>query len=521
IHGRFASGRYGLNRSAFAGVRRALVRYVQLVGAREDEDFREVYREYLDSLAARLERYRSDPSPEAAQPIGAAVGALQTLGQAPALRRALRARYTRPNLRAVIREPVVTAGLNNPVDRTAPVRDLILGTTVRGTGRTTGETTASLAASDRHAVIDLTFLGVNRSNNRGFNRPVTIYSRGTTGVGARTRLYMNATGLHALTTRANAHTKTNISAICDRRGRRLVERIAWKRAGRQKCLAEAIAASHAEQRARARIDAEVDDALTKVNEAFIEKFRRPLARRGLFPRTLAFSSTGEAVHVVWLQAAAGDIAAADEPPPPNADVAVGICLHESMVNNMAQMALGGMTVHEELVQADVKRLLGRLPRQLQTPPGDERWGVRFARRLPVELDLSKGRFTITLRGRKYYKGDQRHPGMDVSAAYQIAAEDEAFRAVRRGELRIFPPGFDPETDRLSTRQQVIRTLLRKRFSGIFEEEIALGPLEMPGEWSKLGELPPAQFEARGDWLLLGWKLPAGAVATRARGTPRR
>jgi len=507
IHARFNSGRYGLNLAPFADVRRALVDYLQLADAHTDPGFAETYREYLDSLAASLDRYREEPTAARAIAIGTAVGAIENLGQAPELIRSIRDRFGRENLHVFVDDQVVTAGFDRPVDRTEPVRDVILGTTIRGTGHTTGETTGSLANNEHHAVIDLTFLGVNRSDNRGFNGPVTIHSQGITRLGARARLYVNDTGLHALPTKANAHTRTHTSAIRDRKGRRIVERIAWRRAAEQKCLAEAIAADHAEQRLRRRVDAEVADAVAEANEAFTGKFRDTLTERGLFPATLDFSSTTEAMRIDWLYATDAQIAAATEPPPLHSDAVLGIRLHESVVNNMAQTALGGMTVHEPLLQADIKRAFGRLPERLRTPPGEEPWGVGFADRLPIELDVADGQFTITIRGRRYHKGDQRHPGMNVWATYAIDTDSDAPRAVRQGDLNIFPPGFNPDTDRLSTRQQVIRTLLKKRFDGIFGEEITIEPLKMSGRWSKLGELTPVQFEANGDWLVLGWKLP--------------
>jgi len=508
IYAEFNAGRYGLNLAVFADVRRAMTRYVQLSGAEANDDFRQVYEQYLDALVQNVEAYQAEPTAERALAIGAALGALENLGQASELLAAARAELAQPNLLVRVSEPVVAAGFERPVDRVDPVEDLILGTTIRGVGHTVGHTEATLAHSDAHAVIDLTFLGTNRSDTRGWNGPVTIHSQGRTGLAARTRVYVDDTGLHALPTRANADVSSTINAICDRKGRRVVERMAWKRAEQQKCIAEAIAAEHAEYRTEAKIDAQAAEAVAEANDAFINRFREPLTERGLFPARLDFSSSPQAMRTVWLQAEPNQVAALGDPPPLADNVALGIRLHESMVNNMAQTAVGGMTVWEELIQNDVKRILGRLPDRLRTPPGEERWGIAFARNLPIELDVTDGGFEIIIRGRKYHKGDQPHPGMDVSAAYRIESGPNGPRAVRQGELRVFPPNYDPEKDGgLSTRQQVIRTLLEKRFDAMLPKEIVPEAIEPEGEWSSLGKLPLAQFEAKDGWLLLGWRLP--------------
>ena len=50
-------------------------------------------------------------------------------------------------------------------------------------------------------------------------------------------------------------------------------------------------------------------------------------------------------------------------------------------------------------------------------------------------------FRVTLRARNFYRGEMKKAGMNVTANYKFVKEDGVFKAVRQGELEIFPPGF--------------------------------------------------------------------------------
>ena len=126
--------------------------------------------------------------------------------------------------------------------------------------------------------------------------------------------------------------------------------------------------------------------------------------------------------------------------------------------------------------------------------------------LPISVSFADGRFSVTIRGRRYKKGEKSYPGMNVTAVYEITRTEDGFKAVRRGELQIFPPGFVPGSGRqLSVREQVLRDLLQRRFGKMLEEEIVPEPLLLPGKWEAAGGLNLVQWEAKDGWMLLAWK----------------
>ncbi len=503
---RFNAGHYGLNRVWFADVREALMRYTQVARAMQTPELEKAYAQYVETLASYLRSYAETPGAERAVQIGDAIGWLDSIGQAPGLVTAVREELARPNLFAGVSRRLIVAGIDEPVDETEPVRDNILGTQLYGTGHTVGQATASLVPNDHHAVFDLTYLGVTQTRNTGYNGPVVVFSRGTTGIGARKRLWLNETGVHSHPARANATTKSQILDIQPQRGGGMVERIAWRRAMEQKHQAEAIASQRAAGRAGRRMDSRAAGMLVETNRDFEHKFRRPMMEHNLFPASLRFSTTDDALRVVSLQAGPAQLAAPGGPPPAPEPADLTLRIHESMVNNSARNALAGLTLNDAEFRLAVEEVLGQLPERLEPVPGEEPWGVSFDRAQPVEVQFADGGFRVTIRGRRYFQADQPHPGMNVSAQYRIVRDDAGFRAVREGEVEVVPPGL-ADDQRVGARYQVIRTLLIRRFTHIFQQEFRLEDLELPGRWAELGTMPVVHFEAENGWLTIAWKLP--------------
>ncbi len=506
VYRRFNAGHYGLKRLGFAEVREALLTYTQVARAMETPELRKAYAQYVQTLSTYLRNYAEEPSAEQAVQIGDAIGWLESIGQAPELVAAVREELVRPNLFATVSQRLAAAGIDEPVDETEPVRDVILGTDIYGTGHSVGRVTAGLVPNDHHAVFDITYLGVTQTRNRGYNGPVVIHSRGTTGIGARKRLWLNATGLHSHPARANATTKSHLLDIQPQRGGRLVERIAWRKAFEQKSLAEGIASQHAAARAERRMDSQAVEMLTETNHAFEHEFRKPLVEHNLFPKKLRFGTSDDALRVVWLQAGSAQLAAPGGPPPAVETADLTLRLHESMVNNAAQTKLAGLTLSDTELRHAVEELLGQLPEQLKPVPGDEPWGISFDRARPVEVRFADDGFRVTIRGRRYFQADQPHPGMNVSAGYRIVHDEAGFRAVREGDVEVVPPGLAAD-ERVGTRYQIVRTLLIRRFTPIFRQEFPLEDLELPGRWAEAGAMSVVRFEADGGWLTIAWKLP--------------
>lgn len=177
-----------------------------------------------------------------------------------------------------------------------------------------------------------------------------------------------------------------------------------------------------------------------------------------------------------------------------------------MINNFTASALAGMILREERVREAAIRLLGEVPEGLKPEAEAEPWGIKFQPLRPAWVAFEDGRFTISIRGGTFYEGEKKHPGMDVTATYRIVGEGTALKAVRQGDLAIFPPGFDPQgSKQLSAAQTVIRRLLQRRLANVFKDEIVPEELVLPDKWRRAGKLQLVQWVAADGWLSLAWQ----------------
>jgi len=505
VYKKYTSDHDGLELVWFLDVRRGLQRYRNTARKIDDPKLQAACDQLLDQLAERLQAYAAEPAEEGAIWIGRAAGLLEDVRQAPELIAAIRHHFVHPNLMAQISERLISTGIGMSVDEPTPVRDVILKTKVYGKGRTTGTLSVELAEHTQFAVIDTVMRATTETENVGYRGPATIFTEGTTRMAARKRLWITDKGLSSYPAVSNAVTNTRFTGVRTKRDSKLMEKIVWKKAYQQKAEAERVASLHARQRLNGRVNEEAAEMLGIANKTFVEKFRRPLIERKLFPARLEFSTTDDTLRVLVLQAGAGQLAAFKSPPEPAQEADAAVQVHQSMINNIAASALAGVTLTDEDFQEAVISLLGELPERLQAED-QEAWAITFDSLRPISVKFADDGFEVTIRGRKFYKSEESYPGMDVTAAYKIEKTDAGYKAVRDGELKIFPPRFAAgKGTGLSAREVVIRQLLERRFSRIFREELVGEGLTLPGKWAKAGKMMPIQLQCKDGWLAVAWR----------------
>jgi hypothetical protein len=414
----------------------------------------------------------------------------------------VRRKYSHPNLFVAASARLVAAGIEQNVDDTAPVRDLILGTDIYGTGRTLGHVSVKLVPSDESALLDILLVGKTRTRTVGYNGPATIYSNGDVDIRGSKRVLLDATGFKSYPAKGTARTKTTITGIGARR--KIVRRIASRRVAQQKAEAERIASDHAGVRVRGRVEDQSGDQLGKSHADYLQKVRYPLVRRREFPELLSFRTTQDALFVTAAKANRSQLGAPGDPPSIEGQYDLTVRVHESMVNNMAAALLSGVTLKEAEVQQKVIEWRGELPEQLKSEPDKDPWSITFAQARPVSLKIGDDGFQITIRGQRYTSGDRDFRAMNVTADYKVELSGNGARLVRQGDLTIVPPNFVPGRSRLSSQQITLRTLLEKRFGKLFEPEIKTEGLELPGNWKKAGRLDLKVARLAGGWAALAW-----------------
>lgn len=503
IYGQFSAGHEGLGLVCFADVRRALQRYVALTRSVGDSNLKSRYRSIVTELGTLLAEYEKSPLPETASTIQDHLDWLELAGQAQALQAKVREAFSHPNALIRVKGTFLASAFEAPVDVTEEVREIILGTDVRGKGHITGVRQLKLLPDESAARFEIVVTGVIHSDTVGFKGPARIYSNSKTLFTARKGVAFTSEGLDFEATSSTADTDSDIQDVDVTCRSACAERIAWRQTWKQKSAAEWEAARKAEQRVSRRVEQEANPQLEKLAARYRDRLRQPLLERGLFPAKLDLRTTNEDLQVSVLQLGHGGLSAR-ETPQIATEGAVVVLAHQSWFNNLAEGLLGGMILKEQRLEQTLQDLLGRLPEEVKTDSAEEPWTVQFPMRRPIAVTFLDGRLTIAFRGETYWKGERSYPGMDVRATYRIESQGQdghlQIVLIREHPLSVFPPGFDPSKDRLSVRQQTIRRLLERRFEKIFRETITLEPIKLEGQWAKAGPLVVTHLETRGGWL---------------------
>lgn len=510
----------GVELPQFTRLRSALRRYIDTHQVATNPKVREAFGEQIKVLADALREYEANPSREAAQQIAGRVGWFERMDQAPVLVEAVRRYYSHPNFYGYASEELLKAAMQRPIARTTNITDNFQGTRIVGTGRTSGNTVIELVPNEEKISFDILFYGHTISNTRGYNSGVTVNTTGNTAISARKRIFADQHGLSDLPATAAAVTRTRTDGINSGGGlfSGAVQREAWSRVSSSRSAAESHGSERAKQQMRSQVDQQARQFIADGNARFEEKFRAPLVRRQAFPSVLKMSTTADEIQVEALQASSSQIAAPSEPPPLQGRGDLGFRMHDSLVNNAAAVLYAGRRLTEEESNDFMTRVLGEIPEEFQAPEDAEPWAITFARQNPILVSFEDdNRVSLVLSGRKYESGDRVFGAMDVKASYQLVPENGKLFLKRDGELRIEPPGFDPESSRLSSSQVTLRTLLKKRFEKILKEAIEVEPFELPGELARAGKLGVDQATTSGGWLAveinrLGRNIPAGATA---------
>jgi hypothetical protein len=517
VYNKLAAGYEGLELKWFANLRTALGNYLPVAGSVGNPDLEAAFKTQFAELQQRLKSTSNHPTTEEVRKVSDLVHWLETARQAPELVSAVHERFSRPNVHVQIGSDLLAAGVGGPIDDVAPIDDVILGTVIHGTGRTVGQSKASLEPTPSFAMFDALLEAINYSNNVGRNGPVCIYSTGQTGLSADKRIWIDSQGLHSHPAQAAAEAHTTINNIVSIRGRKFVEKIAWRRAGKQLGEAEAIASGHASARVGDRFNKQVDPLIQNANEQFEAKLRQPLDERRAFSQAISFDTIATALEIHGTQAMESQLAAPSAPPELTHPAEVTLRVHESAVNNFAETIFTGMRLDDDMVQRAALALLGKLPPQLEPDQNKEPFTIVFPpenkRVPPFTVSFAKGGLTATLRGNQYFTGERSQPGMNITATYKFVKSPDGFSAVRQGDLQIYGFGLVPGTRR-SLGQQGIYTALQRKFGKIFAADIKLQGFKFNnGRLAAAGQLVPQEIIAEDGWLAVGYQRvkPSGPV----------
>jgi hypothetical protein len=254
------------------------------------------------------------------------------------------------------------------------------------------------------------------------------------------------------------------------------------------------------------MDNEASPMLSKANTAFAEKVSRPLVLFDQFPRLFQLSTTPDHLYLKATQSADDRFGAPSPPPEAPAGALMTLRVHESMLNNILAGFLAGRTVVQHDLEQTAMEYVGRIPDEIEPDEEKEPWSLTFAAPDPITLRIDDNQAAITVRGDAYTKGNKRFEAMYITAHYKILPSHRGFKAIRQGELQIFPPGYVPGgSQKLAVRQIILRNMLSKRFDKILKPEVYSEGMKLPGRWAETGPLIANRTQADNGWVLVTWE----------------
>ena len=370
----------------------------------------------------------------------------------------------------------------------SPINDRILGTDYRGTSRTTSTLGLDTVPDSEGVSLKVTLSGQVVSDSRGFGQGAVIYSRGTTTIDASKILSWRQGSLQLLPAEAFARTDSQIQRVSA--GGRIRSRAARQEAQARRPATEQevsrrIAAAFGEQ-----LDRQVADMVQQRRESLIRRVWLPLMTRDALPRWIAGHSDSDAIDLIWLAANSRQLSTSDVPPPLPAEEQssdVVLRVHESCLQNFVASAGVGQRWSLDKLDESLRNGLGWSLDGLSTDPEERPWTIEFADRLPLQVRFSGGAVVLQIQAHSFTVGETEYPAAVIRARYVLTPGMDF--AQREGDLQItLPAPGDEQGPRLGVRQQVFRSLLRRRFGRLLAEQLhwprvrvarALGPGQAP------------------------------------------
>ncbi|MCO6042629.1 hypothetical protein NG895_01795 [Aeoliella sp. ICT_H6.2] len=530
---RFRSGAAGTELPQFRRVAVAMEKFIDLSTLARARDQQAFVDRQLDLLAKYLDRYAEDNSTRARFEVERRLDFFTGIGQAPELIAALRNEFNHPNFRAEISEKFLARVASDPVDNVSPVRDCILGTTIRGTGHTTGSVSLSTVPNSQQAELLLTLSGVTHSETNGYNDPVVIRSSGTTPFTATKRIALEDSNFWNYPTHVSATTSTTTRSVKKQGGgigSRLIEAIGERQVEQKKPQANRIAARHAEDRISENMEEELLPKLQDARYEYENQFQKPLANRNAEPQMVAFSTTDSSLNFDLLQAGRGELGADAAPPAFAAGHDLAVRLHETGASNLAAVILSGATLSQQTKDGHPKlnvelppamrKAIDNAREEAEDEPAadDERefkpWSLTFRRLRPITLDFKDQKIVVRIHSARIQVQDDTYDGWDIVATYGMHLQNGGLFLVRDGDIEVIPTSFDPaEGGSLNNRQVGTRGVLAKELNRQsdagrgFPEEIEIPMIDLPEAIAEHGPLLLEDASSDAGWLQLGWQLP--------------
>lgn len=431
----------------------------------------------LNELTEAVDSYVSDRTMESTTAVRASFDRVRKLagdgGEAVAL--VLRRHLLNYNLRICATEEFLNRFLSDSKSEQGPVCDCILGASVSGWQHTNSTVRLDLKPSPSDIRFALAVQGNVVSNTAGNKHPATVYTSGNHQFWGSKDVWFNGdqfqTGRASVSVQpcsvtTGASSNINIPII-----RRIIQKVALRKAEELRPQADAITAQRITSQIEPRFNSEVDSRFSQAGSQLDRELFSGLRSTGLMPDVRVHTSTEDRLWIYTRLMGAAELGGGTLPPNFAAGPAEGaaLYLHETTLNNATdRFELAGQVFAESELKTHMRKKLsqafGRPINFLNDTPAkspvpapaapnadpvayqedeeaadDERF-FAFADEDPVRFAVENGQLTLSLKMSFLKERDEERKkpfvvNVPVSFVVQPTSID-----LKWGEVEVIGPG---------------------------------------------------------------------------------
>jgi len=504
--------------------------YVEQLRFRDRETGDDRFAGKLEALAKAVDEYDQDAAPQSAAQISAQLDWLDMTGQVSGLAASVRNRYGHPNLFVDIKSSVLEQRVDRQVNDTSPVSESLDGVQIRGTATTTALVSAHLLPSYDGAKMVIQLKGHTDSKTVGRQRRVMVCASGTTPICGEQTIIVQPSGLVASSPRAGASTNQNITGVnVNRRiGRKLITRVAKKKAHEALPKGEMTADNRARQRIREQMQEGSAELVAEANQKLRDKVVDPLKQKGLYPEKVNLQSSAEAVSLVAVMQFGGiRLGAPSMPPAINYESDIVGKIHESVVNNLLAEKIGGMYIDNETAEkmqqnekpsAEAEAIENE-PTLATTDGGEdeedddeeeeETFSLRLNRYQPATVQFRDHRIRVAFRpGELTRNGEAQRQRIEVFAEYTVLVHGPGnIELQREGEIGVDFLGHEGQ---LGVDQIAVKRFVVRKMKELFRPRWTLADLPAGDLAETIQKVDLQQLDFVDGWALFG--MPADSLS---------
>ncbi len=226
--------------------------------------------------------------------------------------------------------------------------------------------------------------------------------------------------------------------------------------------------SEAEEFSRRQIQQRLASANARVQHQARQATERLLSGNPLLAEfAWLFSSDSENVYIA---SASGGLLSQ---PIENLDAGLSVAIHESVVEYFLNRRLENRVIDSAGAERRYTDLMSQLNLPQLEQQDDQDWSVKFGLR-PVELKILDNGILFELKMESIQSGKRTLTDWELQFRYRWERQQQRWQLTRDERVELVESG--QATDSQGARQQVFRTVMRKRFENILPEKIAIPEL---------------------------------------------